>query len=142
MKKITIIFIIVICLLSFVGTSCLGEEHMSPGKAWNFLTRFDTNDIKASYLIKACYIKGFRDGAVLSAAISNANGSDLERVEDWCLFISQNNEAIWKVMDDLYKDPANTNIEWLTMCQIACAKLRGNNNIEQALQGAREEALR
>jgi hypothetical protein len=142
MKKITTIFIIVICLLSFIGTSCLGEENMSPGKAWNFFTRFDSNDNKVSYLIKASYVKGFRDGAVVSAVISNTSGSNLDRVEDWCIFVSQNNEAIWKVTDDLYKDPANTNIEWLAMCQIACAKLKGNDNIEQALQEAREDSLR
>jgi hypothetical protein len=91
--------------------SCLAEEYMSPGKIWNSLTRFDTNDIKTSYLIKAIYVRGFKEGLIFSAVISNASGADLDRVKDWGLFISQNNEAIWKVIDDLYKNPANTNIE-------------------------------
>jgi hypothetical protein len=42
-------------------------------------------------------------------------------------------------MTDLYKDPANTYIDWSLICLIACQKLKGNDT-EQLLNSFREFA--
>ena len=55
-------------------------------------------------------------------------------------FICGHYEAVQTVMDDLYKDPANTYIQFSSMCEIACQKLKGED-IEPLLRKARKKAL-
>ena len=55
-------------------------------------------------------------------------------------FINDHVDAILKVMDDLYKDPANTYIIANSIIEIACQKLKGED-IEPLLQEARKKAL-
>jgi hypothetical protein len=148
MKKIIIIFIIVICLLSFVGASCLAQDS----KFWNHLKDID----------KTIYVMGIRQGvwmcikqfadaapnqytnkkneAKLYAFLKDAGNfinlfltGDMEKSADII-------ESLVKVMDDLYKDPANSYIPITNMCLIASRKLRGEP-IESLLQEARKEAL-
>ena len=112
MKKITIIFIIVFCLLSFVGVSCLTQD--SWGKAWNSI----------SYLEKQFYLVGMTDGLIMCISDFNVStGSyiveledpeermiltaSMSRSNDLMGLISSNSEVIINIMDDLYEDPAN-----------------------------------
>jgi hypothetical protein len=148
MKKITIIFIIVICLLSFLGTYSLAK----PSELWNLSKKTD----------KAVLVFGVRQGALMFIEqvadchpIQFAN-SDLEAkfmafYEDALnftnLFLTGNEEKdidLWKslveVIDDLYKDPANSYIPIANMCLIASRKLRGEP-IESLLRELRKDAL-
>ena len=148
MKKITIIFIIVICLLSFMGISCLAEETSSPGETWN-----KTLSIQG----KVSYIMGFNSGIVVCAAkldtlISEDRGFgeeidyELEIIHlfmdlrESLIFINEHMEAILEVMEGLYKDPANTYIILAPMIEIACQKLKGED-VGPLLQEARKDAL-
>lgn len=139
MKKITIIFIIAVCLLSFIDISFLAKEILSPGEAWNSLTKTE----------KAGYIRGFRDGIqeCLSELVPLYNAETEENIDmlmalrklhDLCYFIWEYGRAIITVIDDLYKDPANTYIHWPSMCEVACQKLKGED-VEQLLKEARKE---
>jgi hypothetical protein len=140
MKKIAITFFIIIFLsLLYIGNSYSVENNMAPGEVWNNLALFDTKDNKISDLVKACYIKGFREGAVVSVAISDIGDQSLKRMEDFCVFISENNKDILEVMNQLYRDPANKDIEWFSILQIACGQLMGSENIEEALERARQK---
>ncbi len=140
MKNFTITFFIIIFLLLIcIGNSYSVENNMAPGEVWNNLALLDTKDNKISELVKSCYIKGFRDGAVVSVAISDISAQSLKRMEDFCVFISENNKNIMEVMNLLYRDPANKEIEWFSILQIACGKLMGSENIEEALERARQK---
>ena len=55
-------------------------------------------------------------------------------------FIDEHGAAILTVMEDLYKDPANTYIIANSIIEIACQKLKGED-IEPLLQEARKKAL-
>jgi hypothetical protein len=148
MKKITIIFIIVICLLSFVGTSSLAK----PSETWNQLKDFD----------KGVLVFGVRQGAWMfmeqlaecrptQFANNEAEIKFMAFLEDAVnftnLFLTGDTEKsvdLWKslveVIDDLYKDPANSYIPIANMCLIATRKLRGEP-IESLLRELRKDAL-
>ncbi len=126
MKKITVIFIVVFCLISFTGISSLAKEHPIAGEVWN--------DINMSDIHKNIYLQGIAGGFILSGIITSITG-----LSDWNNFILQNNETIIKVMDDLYKDPANTYIDWCLICLVACQKLKGED-VEQLLKDFRKIA--
>jgi hypothetical protein len=141
MKKIIIIFLIAFYLLSFTGVSYLVEEPMSPGEIWNVLTGME----------KTSYQRGFRDGIVecLNKLVPLIRDKDIglhsirlditiSELYDLYDFIWEHGEAIENVMDDLYKDPANTYIQWPSMCEIAYQKLKGED-VEQLLKKARKE---
>lgn len=139
MKRIIIIFIIICCLLSFVEFSCLAEKSLTKGEFWNV----------SSFYEKANYITGFRMGILkcvlkLGPLTPRAKGSDLAIAFDELLdlygFIREHFDAIITVMDDLYKEPANTYIPPESICEIACQKLKGED-IEPLLQEARKKAL-
>jgi hypothetical protein len=98
---------------------------------------------------KLSYITGFRIGILkcvlkLGPLTSKAKGSDLaiafDELIDLYGFIKEHTKAIITVMDDLYKDPANTYIQLELICEIACQKLKGED-IEPLLQEARKKAL-
>jgi len=139
MKRIVIIFIIVCFLISFVGVSYPAEQSYTSGDFWN----------DSIFMEKTIYITGFRMGILegllqLGSLIPRAKGSELSMARDelyfYYEFIREHVESIIKVMDDLYKDPANTYIQAESICKIACQKLKGED-IEPLLQEAREEAL-
>jgi hypothetical protein len=148
MKKITITFIIVICLLSFVGTSSLAK----PSETWKQLKDFD----------KGVYVFGIRQGIWMCIEqLADCRPTQFTNIELEAkftaflkdafnftnLFLTDDTEKsvdLWKslveVIDDLYKDPANSYIPIANMCLIASRKLRGEP-IESLLQEARKEAL-
>ena len=139
MKRIIIIFIIMCCLLSFVEFSCLAEESLTNGDFWNV----------SSFMEKVNYITGFRMGILkcvlkLGPLTPRAKGSDLaisfDELLDLYGFIREHLDAIITVMDDLYKEPANTYIQLELICEIACEKLKGED-IEPLLREARKKAL-
>jgi len=152
MKKIIIIFIIVFCLLLFMGgISCLAKEAISPGGMWNSLD--DNNKIiyikGVSDGMLACMCKlsdwlpGFTntDGAALFFAIleDNEHFIGLLQIDDYEMFLNQL-KIITNIISDLYKDPANTYIDVANMCLIASRKLRGEP-IESLLRELRKDAL-
>ena len=127
------------CLLSFVEFSCLAEESLTNGDFWNV----------SSFMEKVNYITGFRMGILkcvlkLGPLTPRAKGSDLAIAFDELLdlygFIREHLDAIITVMDDLYKEPANTYIQLELICEIACEKLKGED-IEPLLREARKKAL-
>jgi hypothetical protein len=150
MKKIAIIFIIALCLLSFMEIYGLAKESGSPGKLWNYMHKTD----KVAYLagviggVNMC-INQFadyppsqftnkEDEAKLYALIKD----DFHFIE---LFRASKKtedliETFIKVMSDLYKDPANMYIRIANMCIVASRKLRGEP-IESLLRELRKEAL-
>ena len=139
MKRIIIIFIIALCLLSFIEISCLAQEPLTNGGFWN----------SSTFMEKLNYITGFRMGILkcvlkLGPLTPKAKGSDLaiafDELIDLYGFIKEHTNAIITVMDDLYKDPANTYIQLELICEIACQKLKGED-IEPLLQEARKKAL-
>ena len=127
MKKITIIFMIVICLLISVRASCLAERTISPGEFWNSLTELDGNGVKVSEFIKQAYIKGIGKGISLTVTMIDFNESDREKILFNANFILKYSVEIRKVMDNLYKEPANALIKLDWMCRIAYSKLRGED---------------
>ncbi len=148
MKKITTIFIIVICLLSFVGTSSLAK----PSETWNQLKDFD----------KGVLAIGVRQGVWMvlekltdCRPIQFANNESEIKFTAFLkdafnftnLFLTGDAEKgidLWKslveVIDDLYKDPANSYVPIANMCLIASRKLRGEP-IESLLRELRKDAL-
>ena len=157
MKKIVIIFIIVFCLLSFAGGSCLSKEASSPCRMWNTL---DDNS-KISYImgvkegIEICMYKlvdwlpGFtttkEEKSIFFAILedySNFVGLfyDEAIVDDYNKVLDRLH-TVAKIISGLYKDPANTYINVSDMCILASRKLRGES-IESLLRELREEAVR
>ena len=148
MKKIIIVFIIVICLLSFVGTSSLAK----PSELWNLSKKTE----------KAILVFGVRQGAwMFMEQVTDCRpiqfvNSELEAkfmafykdaLNFTNLFLTGDAEKgidIWKslveVIDDLYKDPANSYIPIANMCLVASRKLRGEP-IESLLRELRKDAL-
>ena len=144
-KKIVITFIVVCCLLSFMEISCLAQG--SWGKAWDSI----------SYLEKQFYLMGMTDGLIMCITDFFAStGSyivgledpeermiltdSIGRSNDLLGLITSNHEVIINIMNDLYKDPANTYIFYRNILVLACRKLKGEN-IEPLLQEARKKAL-
>ena len=139
MKKIIVIFIIAFCLSSFIGISFLAQEPLTSGHLWN----------SSSFMEKLNYITGFRMGILkcvleLGPLTPKAKGSDLaiafDELIDLYGFIKEYSDTIITVMDDLYKDPANTYIQLESICEIACQKLKGED-IEPLLREERKKAL-
>jgi len=114
-----------------VESSCLAEETVTAGELWN--------DVSMSDLIKGVYIRGI-EGEFLLSQITTPSEVVIDKLlKDWYSFISQNHETIIRVMNDLYKDPANTYIDWSLICLIACNKLKGED-VEQLLKDVRKVA--
>ena len=106
--------------------SCLAEGTVTAGELWN--------DINMSDICKNIYLQGIAGGFILSGTITS-----ITKLSDWNNFVLQNNETIIRVMDDLYKDPANTYIDWCLICLVACQKLKGED-VEPLLEGFRKFA--
>ncbi len=125
-KRVVIIFVIAVYLLSFTGISSLAKEHPISGEVWNDITKSDSH--------KNTFLFGIAGGFILSGTITG-----ITELSDWNNFIIQNRKAIIRVMDELYKDPANTYIDWSLICLIACNKLKGED-VEQLLKDFRKFA--
>lgn len=133
-------FIIVFCLLCFMEISCLGlsKEPSSFRETWNTF----------SFRDKLVYITGFSEGITLSmtklvpvTARYSDGGKGFSEICDLSNFLKGNHlVAIIEVIDDLYKDPANTYIPAGYIIEIACQKLKGED-IEPLLQEVRKKAL-
>ncbi|HUS49261.1 MAG TPA: hypothetical protein VMZ91_03805 [Candidatus Paceibacterota bacterium] len=149
MKKIIVIFIIAFCLLCLLEISCLANEPSSPGEIWN----------TSSVMVKVVYVLGFQQGIGMTlnklastiegfsdegkawiVALSGDGGKAWDELVDLSNFLDEHEPAILKIMDDLYKDPANTYIFIADICLLAYHKLKGEN-IEPLIQKARKEAL-
>ena len=138
--------IIVFCLLYFIEISCLAKEPVNYGEFWNILSEHE----------KIIYLLGLRDGiktvttdCTMRFAPYLRKESESQKVgldffneyADYVNFLSTENATVKKIIDDLYKDPANTYINFITITKIAYQKLKGEN-IEPLLQEARKGALR
>ena len=148
MKKISIIFIIVICLLSFIEVSCLANASDD----WNYM----------NYTDKVVYIWGVRSGVSMCIKqIADYPPSQFTNKKDEAkfytllkdnfnfvnLFLTGDKKktadllkTFINVISDLYKDPANAYIPIENMCIIASRKIRGES-IESLLRESREKAL-
>ena len=143
MKKITIILTVVFCLISFGEISYLTEEPSSPGPGYIWSN-------KLSGTTKIYFVMGFISGMeecldkLTPIPIEIDSGRDvgiaLQELIDLYCFVREHKLAVMSVMDDLYKDPANTYIILAPIIEIACQKLKGED-IEPLLQKARKEAL-
>jgi len=122
-----------------VEISCLAEETATFGELWNGLTKLDMNGVKISELVKKNYIRGIEGGFLLSQTITPSEVVIDKLLRDWYSFLYHNHETIIRVMNDLYKDPANTYIDWCLICLVACQKLKGDD-VEQLLKDFRKFA--
>ncbi len=136
MKRIIIIFIIVVYLMSFVEISCLAEEIPKPGEVWSSFLKLDTIcGQKISNIVKKIYIRGMGQGMEITSTLG-LTYEDNEKIYDQASFIVKHVEEIVEIMDDLYEDPANVHITLGWMCIIACDKLKGED-VEGLIQDAR-----
>lgn len=131
MKKIIIILVIVFCLLLIMGISSQVKEHPIAGELWN--------DIHMTDIYKNIFLQGIAGGFILAGTVADTATSNAGLLSDWNNFIVKNNKTIIRVMDDLYKDPANTYIDWSLICLVACCKLKGED-VEPLLQSFRKIA--
>lgn len=127
MKRKVIIFIIFYVLSFYMVIDCLAKDDLSPGELWNNLTQLDRDGVSISETVKLTYIRGIGDGILTALVILDPNEQVTDKLTGEIYFILENLKEIMKVMDDLYKDPANTNIKYDWMCYIACEKLKGEN---------------
>jgi len=121
--------------------SCLANESSSPGKVWN----------TSSDVVKNTFVVGL--GAGITHCLDKlmplvtVGSSETILLEillgssiDFYIFMYEHQKALIAVMDDLYKDPANTYIFPGPLCEIAYQKLKGED-IEPLLKEARKKAL-
>ena len=149
-KYFLIIFIIALCLISFVKISYLAEEPYNYGKIWNSWSDY----------MRSIYIMGLKDGlqeqisfsfiarliieekSVFDKYLKDSEVVKTEEARNKTLsdFIRGDDEVIRNVMTDLYEDPANTYISFYDMGGIAYRELKGKS-LESLLREAREKAL-
>jgi len=123
--------------------SCLAEESSSltPGNFWN-----NSGPEEAKLYLIVGFTLGMRgclDKLISIPIGGSGDGNDviaLQELVDLYNFLKNNLEAVYNIVDDLYKDPANTYIQLAQMIKVACQKLRGED-IEPLLRELREEAL-
>lgn len=141
MKRIIIIFIIVICLLSFMEISFLTEEPFNYGKFWDSMSVGE----------KCAYISGLHAGMTQCICDVMELISEKEEAEKFIDLIfetyhllsplSPDFEVRVRGISDLYKDPANAYIPIAEINILAYRKIRGES-IESSLRELREEAFR
>ncbi len=146
MKKIIIILVITICLLSFMVISCMANFNY--GEFWNSINEES----------KMAYVAGVREGVQMCLQQLIDYSSPPSQSTQFATTLNNNYNFIalfmkdemektpnllktfTKIIDDLYKDPANTYISIADMCIIASRKLKGES-IESSLRELREKAL-
>ena len=146
MKKIIIIFVIVFCLLSFMEVSCLA--NFSYGEFWNSIDEEN----------KMAYVAGVREGVQMCLQQFIDYSSPPSQSTQFATILNDNYNFVafftkdemektpnilktfTKIIDDLYKDPANTYIGISNMCIIASRKLRGEH-IDPLLRDLRKKVL-
>jgi len=149
MKRIIIIFIIAVCLLSFIDiTYSAKESYINFGELW----------LESSYDVKFTFTVGYMAGMnlwfikllpILTSKLEEGLLDSKERETVWKLieirsyFDSLDVDGfknIINIVTDLYEDPANTYIPTYEMIEFAYQKLKGED-IEPLLQEARKKAL-
>lgn len=146
-KKIVFIFIIVLGLICFMENSCLANESDD----WNSM----------NYIYKTTYVWGVMSGVSMfmkQIADCAPQFTNKKNEAEFYVFLEDNYNFInlfmtsdtkktidllktfTKVIDDLYKDSANTYIPIENMCIIASRKLRGEP-IELLLGELRKKTL-
>jgi len=141
MKRIIIIFIIAVCLISFAGIYYLAKEPLNVAKTWESLSIYE----------KEWYLIGISDGVMKTLADFNEYEKCDEKVReiitlfinekyDFLPYLWSNRNAVIKAMSDLYKDLANVYISAPSICFLAIRKLKGES-IESSLREARKKAL-
>ena len=150
MKRITIIFIIVFCLLSFTGISNLAEKPFDYGDMWN----------SWSDSTRSIYIMGLKDGIqhqstihfidqlliieknVFDKYLKDSEVVEMEKKVNKVLwdFLFFEDKSIRDVATNLYQDPANAYVSLYNILGIAFRKIKGEN-IEPLLQEARDVAF-
>ena len=149
MKRIIIIFLIAVCLLSFMDIPYSAKEsHTNFGELW----------LESSYKVKFPFTTGYMAGMnlwfikllpILTSKLEEGLLDSKERetvsklIEFRYYFDSLDVDGfknIINVVTDLYKDPANTYIPTYEMIEFAYRKLKGED-IEPLLQEARKKAL-
>ena len=143
MKKILIIFIIALCLICFVESSCLALEitvTLTPGEFWKQLSGFNKYNYVCGYMlgIKECWNKLVP--LIPLEKLSSKERKNLEEFLNFFTFMELKIVDMANTIDYLYKESANTDIKFELMCEFAYKKLKGEN-IEPLLQEARKEAL-
>lgn len=148
MKKITIIFIVVLVLLSFVEISSLAK----PSEVWNPLKDFDKEVLVIGVRQGVwMFMEQLADCRPIQFANSELEAKFMAFYKDALNFTNlfstgdtEKSVDLWKslveVIDDLYKDPANSYIPIANMCLLASRKLRGEP-IESLLRELRKDAL-
>ena len=122
--------------------SCLAEESSSltPGNFWN-----NSGSEEAKLYLIVGFTLGMRGCldkliSIPIGARGDSNDVGIQELVDLYNFLKNHLEAVYNIVDDLYKDPANTYIQLAQMIEVACQKLRGED-IEPLLRELREEAL-
>jgi len=143
-RNIFTLLIVVSILIVFSTLIFASEETMSAGELWNRLS-----DSARLY-----FILGFAGGLTESVSrlvlLPLPLGevppefvrflNVLREIMDLKDFVWEHYEVVKAVIDNLYKDPANTYITFSPIIKIACHKLKGED-IELLLQEARKKAL-
>lgn len=150
-----VLFLVAVCLLSFIEVSYSNEEPKKYGEFWNSLS-----DIrKATFVLAMDYgiIKGFElciigcmgyyfpkstQGYIgIQEEEERAAIAYLAAFNDYLdLRLSLDLEVIPKVITELYKDPANIYIRVEDMYIIALHEIKGED-VEPLLRKAREKVL-
>ena len=143
-----VLFLVAVCLLSFIGVSYSNEEPKKYGELWDglsdiqkatFVVAMDSGITKgfelcmigyADYFSKRVYEERYQAGITYLTAFNNY--LDLRSPLDL--------EVISKVITELYKDPANIYIRVEDMYIIALHEMKGED-VEPLLREAREKAL-
>ena len=151
MKKITIILLIAVCLMSFVGIPLAKERPVNYGKVW----------LEASELSKAYCIAGFVAGMDLwsikvlpiltskieKGLLTNEENEvilELTELRSYFAGLSENTDGaknFYNIITNIYENPANTYILACKIILFAYKKLKGED-IEPLLREARKKALR
>lgn len=134
MAKLTILGVaIAMCVIVNITNASTPEDHGAKWRSMAVMERYQ-------------FVRGIRSGAILVLSeyvgkTGEGSGEVVERLKRAALG-SSNPPAgkIASVMDHLYNDPANANIDHSSMYRIARDKIEGED-VEEALRHARRFAL-
>jgi len=150
MKRIIIILLIAVCLLSFSEIPLAEEKSLNHGKAW----------LEASVLSRAHFIAGFVAGIdfwciktlpIITSKIRKGLLTDeeheiiLDSLDLRVYFAGLADDIdgaknFYNIVTSIYEDPTNTYIPIYSVIEFAYLKLKGED-IEPLLREARRKAL-